>query len=111
MPKVDSSILSSRDKIISDIEKIIDSKNVLSHQDEIRPYETDALAAYKQAPLLVVLPETVEEVSKVLKYCNENKIKVVPRGAGTGLSGGSLPLEDCVLLAMGKFNQNFRVRL
>ena len=105
MPKVDSSILSSRDKIISDIEKIIDPKNVLSHQDEIRPYETDALAAYKQAPLLVVLPETVEEVSKVLKYCNENKIKVVPRGAGTGLSGGSLPLEDCVLLAMGKFNK------
>ena len=105
MPKVDSSILSSRDRIIFDIEKIIDPKNVLSHQDEIRPYETDALSAYKQAPLLVVLPETVEEVSKVLKYCNENKIKVVPRGAGTGLSGGSLPLEDCVLLAMGKFNK------
>ena len=61
MPKVDSSILSSRDKIISDIEKIIDPKNVLSHQDEIRPYETDALSAYKQTPLLVVLPETVDE--------------------------------------------------
>ena len=61
MPKVDSSILSKKDKILSDIEKIIDPKNVLSHTDEIRPYETDALAAYKQAPLLVVLPETVKE--------------------------------------------------
>ena len=75
------------------------------HTDEIRPYETDALAAYKQAPLLVVLPETVKEISEILRYCNDNKIKVVPRGAGTGLSGGSLPLEDCILLAMGKFNK------
>ena len=105
MPKVENSILSKRDKIVSDIEKIVKPENVLSHMDEIKPYETDALAAYRQTPLLVVLPETVEEVSKILKYCNENKIKVVPRGAGTGLSGGSLPLADCVLLAMGKFNK------
>jgi glycolate oxidase len=56
-------------------------------------------------PLVVVMPETVKEVSNILKYCNENKVKVVPRGAGTGLSGGSLPLEDCVLMAMGKFNK------
>jgi glycolate oxidase len=105
MPKVENSILSSREEIVSDIEKIINPDNVLSHKDEIKPYETDALAAYRQTPLLVVLPETVDEVSKILKYCNENKIKVVPRGAGTGLSGGSLPLADCVLLAMGKFNK------
>ena len=105
MPKIENSILSSREKIISDIEKIVNPENVLSHKDEIKPYETDALAAYRQTPLLVVLPETVEEVSKTLKYCNENKIKVVPRGAGTGLSGGSLPLADCVLLSMGKFNK------
>ena len=105
MPKVEKSILSNRDKIISDIEKIVNPENVLSHEDEIKPYETDALAAYRQTPLLVVLPETVKEVSKILLYCNEHKIKVVPRGAGTGLSGGSLPLADCVLLAMGKFNK------
>jgi glycolate oxidase len=105
MPKIDNSIISNRDKIIMDIKKIVNPENVLSHIDEIKPYETDALAAYRQVPLLVVLPESVEEVSKVLKYCNENKIKVVPRGAGTGLSGGSLPLADCVLLAMGKFNK------
>ena len=105
MPKVDSSVLSRKDKIVSDLENIIDPKNVLSHSDELRPYETDGLTAYRKMPMMVVLPETVEEVSKVLKYCNENKIKVVPRGAGTGLSGGSLPLEDCILLAMGKFNK------
>ena len=85
MSKVENSILSSREDIISDIEKIIKPENVLSHMDEVKPYETDALAAYRQTPLLVVLPETVDEVRKILKYCNENKIKVVPRGAGTGL--------------------------
>ena len=105
MPKVDKSVLSNKDKIASDLNKILKSENILSHKDEIRPYETDALAAYKQKPLLVVLPETVEQVSRILQYCNENKIKVVPRGAGTGLSGGALPLEDCVLLSMGKFNK------
>jgi glycolate oxidase len=105
MPKVEQSILSMKDKIVSDFKNILDSKNILFDDDEIRPYETDALAAYKQKPLIVVLPETVEQVSKILKYCNENKIKVVPRGAGTGLSGGSLPLADCVLLGMGKFNK------
>ena len=109
MPKVQQSILSSKDKIIAELRKIINRDNILSHEDEIRPYETDALAAYKQKPLLVVLPETVGQVSEVLKYCNENKIKVVPRGAGTGLSGGALPLADCVLLSMGKFNKILEV--
>ena len=106
MPKVQKSVISMREKIISEIEKIVKTKDrVLSHADQIRPYETDALTAYRQSPLLVVLPENVDEVSKILKYCNENKIKVVPRGAGTGLSGGSLPLADCVLISMGKFNK------
>ena len=109
MPKVQQSILSSKDKIITDLCKIINHDNILSHEDETRPYETDGLTAYKQKPLLVVLPETVDQVSEVLKYCNENKIKVVPRGAGTGLSGGALPLADCVLLSMGKFNKILEV--
>ncbi len=109
MPKVQQSILSSKDKIITDLSEILKSDNILSHEDEIRPYETDALAAYKQKPLLVVLPETVKQVSEILKYCNANKIKVVPRGAGTGLSGGALPLADCVLLSMGKFNKILEV--
>ena len=97
--------MSKKDKIASDLRGIINSKNVLSNPNELRPFETDGLTAYRQMPLLVVMPETVKEVSQILKYCNENKIKVVPRGAGTGLSGGSMPLEDCVLIAMGKFNK------
>ena len=71
MPKVDSSIMSKRDTIISDVEKIVNPNNVLSHQDEIKPYETDALAAYKQKPLLVVLPETVDQVSDCLLYTSD----------------------------------------
>ena len=69
MPKVDNSVLSRKDKIASDLESIIDPKNVLSHSDELRPYETDGLTAYRKMPMMVVLPETVEEVSKVLKDC------------------------------------------
>ena len=74
MPKVDSSILSKKDKIVSDIGGIINPKNVLSHPDELRPFETDGLTAYRQMPLVVVMPETVEEVSNILKYCNDNKV-------------------------------------
>ncbi|SVE15347.1 uncharacterized protein METZ01_LOCUS468201, partial [marine metagenome] len=105
LPKIDKSTILNRNKIVSNLKKIIKSENVLDHNDEIKPYETDALSAYKQKPLVVVLPENVQEVSKILKYCNEEKIKVVPRGAGTGLSGGALPLQDAILLGLGKFNK------
>ena len=105
MPKVDDVVMSKKDKIASDLCGIINSKNVLSNPDELRPFETDGLTAYRQMPLIVVMPETVEEVSQILKYCNENKVKVVPRGAGTGLSGGALPLQDAILLGLGKFNK------
>ena len=71
MPKVEKSIISNRDRIISDLEKILKSENILSHPNELKPYETDGLSAYTQTPMLVVLPTTVEEVSNVLKYCNE----------------------------------------
>ena len=71
----------------------------------MRPFESDGLTAYRQLPMVVVLPETTEQVSEVLKYCHRNNIKVVPRGAGTSLSGGALPLEDGVLLGMSKFSR------
>ena len=105
LPKIDKSTILNRNKIVSNLKKIIKSENVLDHNDEIKPYETDALSAYKQKPLVVVLPENVQEVSKILKYCNGEKIKVIPRGAGTGLSGGALPLQDAILLGLGKFNK------
>ena len=105
MPKIDRKVVSRKEDIVADLRKIINAKNVLDHEDQIRPFETDALTAYKKKPLAVVFPENTKEVSKVLAYCNQERVKVVPRGAGTGLSGGSLPLADAILLCLGKFNK------
>jgi glycolate oxidase len=105
LPKIDRKLISKKNEIVSDLKKIIKTENILDHKDQIRPFETDGLSAYKQKPLLVVFPENTKEVSEILKYCNSKRIKVVPRGAGTGLSGGALPLADSVLLCLGKFNK------
>ena len=105
MPKIDRKLVAKKASIVQDLKKIIKEDKVLYHEDETRPFETDGLSAYKQKPLIVVFPENTKEVSKILSYCNQNRIKVVPRGAGTGLSGGALPTADCVLLCLGKFNK------
>jgi len=105
MPRVDRKLLSNKQEVVEALKKIVKAENVLDHEDQTRPFETDALSAYKQKPLVVVFPENTKEVSKILAYCNQARIKVVPRGAGTGLSGGSLPLADSVLLCLGKFNK------
>jgi len=105
MPKIDRKLIAKKTEIIAGLKKIIRTENILDHEDEIRPFETDALSAYKQKPLVVVFPENTKEVSKVLAYCNQHRIKVVPRGSGTGLSGGALPLADSLLLCLGKFNK------
>ena len=105
MPKIDRKILAKKKMIIKNLKKIIKTENVLDHEDQTRPFETDALTAYKQKPFAVVFPENTQEVSKILKFCNQERVKVVPRGAGTGLSGGALPLTDGILLCLGKFNK------
>lgn len=106
MPIPDQGILSQREIIAAELAKIVPAEgSVIVDEDELRPYESDGLTAYRQPPLVVVLPETIEEVRQVLRYCHENGIKVVPRGAGTSLSGGALPLADGVLLSMAKFNR------
>ena len=105
MPKIDRKLISKKLEVVASLKKIIKAENILDHEDQIRPFETDALSAYKQKPLVVVFPENTNEVSKVLAYCNRERIKVVPRGSGTGLSGGALPLEDSLLLCLGKFNK------
>ena len=73
--------------------------------DALRPYESDALTAYRQPPLVVVLPETTAQISAILRWCHARDVKVVPRGSGTSLSGGSLPLADAVLLGLSKLNR------
>ena len=105
MPKIDRKLIARKVDVVTDLKKIIKTENIIHHEDETRPFETDALSAYKKKPLIVVFPENTKEVSKILSYCNKNKIKVVPRGAGTGLSGGSLPLEDSILLCLTKFKK------
>ncbi|KAB0491300.1 glycolate oxidase subunit GlcD [Pseudomonas vancouverensis] len=77
---------------------------VLHQQEELRPYECDGLSAYRTTPMLVVLPRHIDEVQGVLRICHEMQVPVIARGAGTGLSGGALPLEKGVLLVMARFN-------
>src|SRR5262249_16591770 len=105
MPEQDASVLARRDEIVRALRAIVPGEGVIAAEREMRPYETDGLTAYRQMPMVVVLPEPTAQVSAVLAYCHAQGIKVVPRGAGTSLSGGALPLGDGVLLGMAKFNR------
>ena len=105
MPEVDSAVLARRDRIVAALRTIVRGEGVIATEREMKPFESDGLTAYRQPPMVVVLPETTEQVAQVLHYCHDEGIKVVPRGAGTSLSGGALPLADGVLLGMAKFNR------
>jgi glycolate oxidase len=105
MPTPDAAVLARRGEIVAALQRIVPGEGVIASEPERRVYESDGLTAYRQSPLVVVLPSRVEEVAAVLRYCHDNGIKVVPRGAGTSLSGGALPLADGVLLGMAKFNR------
>jgi glycolate oxidase len=105
MPLPDADLLSRREEIVAGLRAIVPGEGVIATEREMRPYESDGLTAYRQLPMLVVLPATTEQVAQVLRFCHERNIKVVPRGAGTSLSGGALPLADGVLLGMAKFNR------
>lgn len=109
MPLPDETIIARKAEIVAALCKIVPGEGVISELAELRPYESDGLTAYRQPPMVVVLPETVEQVSHVLRWCYEQKVKVVPRGSGTSLSGGALPLADAVLLGMGKFKRILEV--
>ncbi|MCA3559612.1 MAG: FAD-binding protein [Aestuariivirga sp.] len=105
MPIPDQDTIRRRSAIAAALRRIVPGEGVVAAPVEMRAFETDGLTAYRQIPLVVVLPETVAQVSAVLRYAHENGIKVVPRGAGTSLSGGALPLADGILLGMAKFNR------
>ena len=105
MPAPDGAVLARREEIVRTLRRIVPGEGVIAHEREMRPYESDGLTAYRQLPLVVVLPDTTEQVAEVLRYCRDQGIKVVPRGAGTSLSGGALPIGDGVLLGMAKFNR------
>jgi len=109
MPEPDQASLAKREEIVARLRRIVPGEGVIATEDELRAYECDGLSAYRAVPMAVVLPSTTRQVSEILKLCNEERIKVVPRGAGTSLSGGALPLTDGVVLGLGKFNKILEV--
>ncbi|MDP6689302.1 MAG: FAD-linked oxidase C-terminal domain-containing protein [Alphaproteobacteria bacterium] len=105
MPEPDASILARRSELITALRKIVPGDGVIADDAGMRVYESDGLPAYRQIPLAVVLPDTVAQIADILRLCDEWGVKVVPRGAGTSLSGGALPLADGIILGLGKFNK------
>ncbi|AFZ48173.1 glycolate oxidase, subunit GlcD [Cyanobacterium stanieri PCC 7202] len=101
-----------RDKwqpIIKQLEAVLGKKGVIKRKEELLTYECDGLPQYRQRPALVTLPKTTEEVSAIARICHENDIPWIARGAGTGLSGGALPVEDCVLIVTARMREVLEV--
>ena len=105
MPEADQAVIAKRARIIAGLRAIVPGEGVIAEEDALRTYECDGLTAYRQLPLAVVLPETTEAVARILELCDDEGVKVVPRGAGTSLSGGALPLADGIVLGLAKFNR------
>ncbi|MYE36761.1 MAG: FAD-binding protein, partial [Rhodobacteraceae bacterium] len=104
MPSSNNSIINDKDRLIGLFNRILSTDSIISDPYETKAYECDGLTAYKCPPLAVLLPRTTEEVSKILKICHEEKVPVIPRGAGTSLSGGALPTSDSVILGTSRLN-------
>ncbi|KAF0130800.1 MAG: D-lactate dehydrogenase (Cytochrome), partial [Methylocystaceae bacterium] len=104
MPKPEPAIMSRRNELIARLGAILPRESLIVDEVARRAYECDAFTMYRALPLVVTLPESVEQVRAIMALAAEMNVKVVPRGAGTSLSGGSMPLEDGILLGMSKFN-------
>ena len=94
-----------KERFIQALYRIIPKTNVLIEKEELHPYECDGLSAYKFLPWIVALPDTVEQIQKIMALCHNNNIPVIARGAGTGLSGGALPQENCLILSLAKLKK------
>ena len=105
MPEPDRSVQDRAPEILRGLREILAGEAVIAGETELRAYECDGLTAYKALPMAVVLPSTTAEVAAVLRFCRSQGVKVVPRGAGTSLSGGTLPLVDGIILGLGKFKE------
>ncbi|HET6184565.1 MAG TPA: FAD-linked oxidase C-terminal domain-containing protein [Acetobacteraceae bacterium] len=106
-PKPD--VLANRERIVAGLRDLLPANAVIAEPIRLKPYETDGLSAYRQLPLAVVLPEATEQVAAVLRFCHANGVRVVPRGAGTSLSGGALPLADAVVVGLMRMNRILEV--
>nr|WP_272210404.1 FAD-binding protein [Marinicella sp. W31]MDC2876285.1 FAD-binding protein [Marinicella sp. W31] len=98
-------IVARRNDIISDLQALLPKDALVHEARELVPFETDGFIAYTRVPLAVCLPENTEQVAKLLRYCHENGIPVVPRGAGTSLSGGAIGQEDAIILGLSRMNR------
>ena len=105
LPDPKPETLAARARIVAGLRALLPESGVIAEPLRLKPYETDGLAAYRQVPLAVALPETTEQVAAVLRFCHENGVRVVPRGAGTSLSGGALPLADAVVVGLMRMNR------
>ena len=97
--------------IIKQFEAIVGKKGVVQRREELITYECDGLASYRHRPEVVVLPRTTEQVAEIVKVCDRNSIAFIARGAGTGLSGGALPTENCVLIVTALMRQIINIDL
>ncbi|HEX2135679.1 MAG TPA: FAD-linked oxidase C-terminal domain-containing protein [Microvirga sp.] len=104
-PTPDPAILARRDEILAGLARLVPSEGLITTEDERRAFETDALTSYRRLPLAVVLPSTTAQVAAVMRFCHQNGVKVVPRGAGTSLAGGAIPQEDAIVLGVAKMNR------
>jgi glycolate oxidase len=104
-PTPDADILARRARIVAGLRALLPEDAVIDDPVELAPYETDAFTAYRRLPLAVVLPRTTAEVAALLAYCDRERVPVVPRGAGTSLAGGAIPLEDAVVLGLARMSR------
>ncbi|MBN9064393.1 MAG: FAD-binding oxidoreductase [Rhizobiales bacterium 65-9] len=104
-PAPDAGILARRDAIVAGLAALLPAESLVESSDERRVFETDGLTAYRRQPLAVALPSTTEQAAAVMKYCHDNGVPVVARGAGTSLSGGAIPQEDAVVIGLGKMSR------
>jgi glycolate oxidase len=106
-----AAVIANGDAIAAGLGKILPRGAVIADEIGRRAFDTDVFSAYRRTPLAVVLPSSTREVSAVLKFCSENGVKVVPRGAGTSLSGGAIPTEDAVVVCLSRMNRVLDVNL
>jgi len=104
-PEPKPGIMARRAEIIAGLQRILPERAVIGDAISLKPYETDGLTAYREAPLAVVLPESEAQVIAAVKFCASQGIRMIPRGAGTSLSGGALPMADAVVIGMMRMNQ------
>ena len=95
----------TKDTLLHQLSQIVTDEHLLTTKEALTPYECDGLSAYQRLPVAVILPDTIEQVQKIVQACSQLKVPIVARGAGTGLSGGALPHEGGIILGLSRFNK------